>query len=255
MSSGEQQPSSYALTQPDSVAAAMDWVRQQSSVLQKTIINQAAHGNNGTPLTSPEILALIEMHQQVVSPIGNDVMVATPTGLGMQRELDELALAQQNGRSTHTAEDIERMTFAIEATVKQMIAGGASDTDIQQAVGQLPGVTPELSQLAQQVAQQQLDAEKFNLFNTRNEQAAEQASPTPLSLAAVFTTPMMELAAPKEQAPEQATLSTNPFAAALAGTNIAQQFAAALKDMSPSEPRSNTGQASQQRDTSWSRFS
>jgi hypothetical protein len=114
--------------------------------------------------------------------VGADIMVATPDAVGTQLERAELQLAQENGRTSHTEQDIERMTLAVEARVKQMMATGASDKEILAAVGSLPGVTPELQQLAQQVAEQQLAPDQFNIFSTRNQEEGQARDENPLQM-------------------------------------------------------------------------
>jgi hypothetical protein len=205
-------------------------------------------------------------------PLGVDAMVQTPTAQGTQLERDELQLAQQNGRTTHTEQDIERMTFAIEAQVKQMIAAGATDADIKQAVGNLPNVTPELSQLAQQIAEQQLSAEKFNLFNQRNVDNQGQAADIPApTLATLLHTPIIESFAKKEEPAQEAAVSplaatepsfgnlmwgekpkpltmdtANPFAALLTG-DVTNDFRKALDNYTPTPGGQGQQQQEQER--------
>jgi hypothetical protein len=114
----------------------------------------------------PAVLGVLEKHEVQHAPIGNDIMVATPTGLGLNNELGIAAQQAANGQTTITEADIALLKSRVESTVKQMIASGASDDEIQKAVAQM-GSTPELASMAQEMAQQQLDAEKFNLFNAR----------------------------------------------------------------------------------------
>ena len=170
-------------------------------------------------------------------------LVAAPNGMELHNEVGELRQQYENGLTTINSSDIERLTFAVQNTVKQMIAQGASDDAIQQAVGNLPGVTPELSQLAQQVAQQQLDAEKFTLLaDARNNEPAASTEPT-FTLAAIFDKPMMEFAAP-QQAPEQQAALANPFALALSGN---ENIFASLASMNGDPFEANRGNLSQLR--------
>lgn len=108
-------------------------------------------------------------------PVGSDIMVAGPTGMGLNNALDLQHTAQENGRSTVNEKDVELLKVRVESRVKQMIAQGATDEEIQQAASQMAG-TPELSAIAQQLAQQQLDAEKFNIFNNRDHNLNEGAN-------------------------------------------------------------------------------
>jgi hypothetical protein len=57
-----------------------------------------------------------------------------------------------------------------------MIASGASDKEIQQAVAQLPGNNLEMAAVVEAKVQQQLDADKFNMFSTRNADDAQQSA-------------------------------------------------------------------------------
>lgn len=182
--------------------------------------------SNNPDLTPAEVAGL--MYDTIAEYGQANGLVAAPNGMELMTEVGMLSQQHANGLTTHTSQDIERLTFTVQATVKQMIAAGASDDEIQQAVGNLPGVTPELSQLAKQVAQQQLDAEKFALIDTRNNEPA--AAEPPLTLAAIFDKPMMELAAP-QPAPEQQPAQANPFAALLTGhKDILASFASMQGD-------------------------
>ncbi len=176
---------------------------------------------NNPDMTPADVAAL--MHDTLTEYGQVNGLVAAPNGMELMTEVGMLGRQHENGYTTHTSEDIERLTFAVQNTVKQMIAAGASDDAIQQAVGNLPGVTPELSQLAQQVAQQQLDAEKFALIDTRNNEPAAASEP-PLTLAAIFDKPLMELAAPQPVTEQQATQSANPFASLLAGLHVSEEL-------------------------------
>ena len=106
------------------------------------------------------------MSEEHYNPTGNNAMAATPTGQGLGHKLDIAHQANAQGKSTFSEKDIVLLKSRVEAQVKQMIASGAKDADIQQAVAGLAG-NPELVAIARDMAQQQLDAEKFNLFNTR----------------------------------------------------------------------------------------
>lgn len=101
-----------------------------------------------------------------VAPVGNDAMVATATSQGLS---NDIAIAQQqnaHGQSTYNEQDIALLTSRVEARVKQMIASGATDQEIQQSVGNM--APPELADIAHKAAQAQIDAEKFNIFSSRN---------------------------------------------------------------------------------------
>lgn len=192
---------------------------------------------NNPELTPAEVAGLM---RDTLAEYGQaNGLVAAPSGMELMTEVGMLGQQFANGLTTTTSQDIERLTFAVQATVKQMIAAGASDDAIQQAVGNLPGVTPELSQLAQQVAQQQLDAEKFALIDTRNNEPAAAAEP-PLTLAVIFDTPMMELAAP-QAAVEQQAAQVNPFAALLTGHEGILASFASMQGDAPSVSRASTG--------------
>lgn len=176
---------------------------------------------NNPDMTPADVAGL--MHDTLAEYGQANGLVAAPNGMDLMTEVGLLGQQFANAMTTTTSQDIERLTFAVQNTVKQMIAAGASDDEIQQAVGNLPGVTPELSQLAQQVAQQQLDAEKFALVDTRNNEPAANAEP-PLTLAAIFDKPLMELAAPQPAPEQQAAQSANPFTSLLAGLHVSQEL-------------------------------
>lgn len=106
-------------------------------------------------------------------PIGNDAMVATPTGQGLSQQLDLVHQAQAQGKTTVSENDLALLKSRVEAQVKQLIASGATDAQIQQAVAGM-AATPELAHVAREMAQQQLDAEKFNLFSTRGAAGEKQ---------------------------------------------------------------------------------
>ena len=110
---------------------------------------------------------MVEKRDIPKDPIGNDAMAATATGQALGQRLDLAHQANAQGKSTISEKDIALLKSRIEAQVKQMIASGAKDAEIQQAVAGLAG-NPELAGIARDMAQQQLDAEKFNLFSTRN---------------------------------------------------------------------------------------
>ena len=109
---------------------------------------------------------LIGSVRGVLGP-GNDAMVESPTSVGLA---DKVAQVQQTSgtENTFNQKDLELLKDRVQSRVKEMIASGASDAQIQQAVAGMAG-SPELASVAKEVAQQQLDAEKFNIFNTRNQ--------------------------------------------------------------------------------------
>lgn len=101
-------------------------------------------------------------------PVGNDVMVAAPTGMELRTEIEMV----QQSANTFTDKDIELLKSRVESVVKQMMAEGRSDAEIQQAVAGM-ATSPELAGIAKEAAQQQLDADKFNMFSTRNDEQAQ----------------------------------------------------------------------------------
>lgn len=193
--------------------------------------------SNNPDLTPAEVAGLM---RDTLAEYGQaNGLVAAPSGMERMTEVGMLGQQFANGLTTTTSQDIERLTFTVQATVKQMIAAGASDDEIQQAVGNLPGVTPELSQLAQQVAQQQLDAEKFALIDTRNNEPAAAAEP-PLTLAALFDKPMMELAAPQPAVKRQPAQAIT-FEALLTGHEGILASFASMQGDAPSVNPASTG--------------
>jgi DNA-binding transcriptional regulator YhcF (GntR family) len=133
-------------------------------------------------------------------PVGADIMVQSPTSQGLANDLSVMSIAQDAGRTTISDHDIALAKIDVDAMVKQMMALGRSDQEIQQAVSMKYG-HGDLASVAQEVAGQQLGADKFNLFSNRNqEQSAEQtpflasvgqalgaASVAPLSVASAST--------------------------------------------------------------------
>lgn len=109
--------------------------------------------------------------QQMTAAVGSDIMVATPTGQGLANAIQEA----DSHSSTIDQQDIALLQTRVESLVKQMMAQGAPDAEIQQAVAQL-APNMELAGVAQQIAQQQLDADKFNMFSNRNDDASQSAS-------------------------------------------------------------------------------
>jgi hypothetical protein len=86
--------------------------------------------------------------------------------------MQERALATV-GSSTNQ-EDVERAIELAQRTAETMIAQGYPDEEIQRAVAQLP-ISPDHVQTALYAAQQSLDAQKFNVFDDRNQQQDQQA--------------------------------------------------------------------------------
>lgn len=204
---------------PQSYEALLGEFRAQLPPEVQTGVLQYVTSN--PDMTPADVAAL--MHSTLAEYGQANGLVMAPNGMELMTEVGMLGQQFANGLTTTTSQDIERLTFTVQATVKQMIAAGASDDAIQQAVGNLPGVTPELSQLAQQVAQQQLDAEKFALIDTRNNEPAAASEPS-LTLAAIFDKPMMEIAAPQPALEQQAAQSANPFASLLAGLHVSEEL-------------------------------
>lgn len=200
------------------------------------------HVTNNPNMSPDEVAALM---RDTLAQYGEaNGLVAAPNGMELRTEVGEVRQQYANGFTTTTSDDIERLTFAVQNTVKQMIAQGATDAEIQQAVGQLPGVTPELAAVAEQVAQQQLDAEKFALLDTRNQQP--QVAPPALNMAVLFDTPMMSLAAPTvADQPREAT-PANPLASLIAGMEISHELRNLNAQAQASVNRADTGQFSTQ---------
>ena len=109
------------------------------------------------------------------APLGMDAMVAGPTGQGLGNALGIVETARESGRSTTTEQDIELTKIRVESQTKQLLASGASETEIQQAAA-AAATTPELANVAKEVAQQQVDAEKFNLFSGAGNNEAQDNS-------------------------------------------------------------------------------
>lgn len=130
---------------------------QQASIVQE----MAAQGIQGP--------------QDVAAYLQN-AMSATATGLDLAIERGELDMSQSAGRTSVSDADVERVVARAEAVATQMIASGASDKEIQQAVAQLPGNNLEVAAVVEAKVQQQLDADKFNMFSTRNADDAQQSA-------------------------------------------------------------------------------
>lgn len=74
--------------------------------------------------------------------------------------------------SSTTQEDVEYAISLAQRTVAAMMAQGASDEEIRQAVANLP-ISPEHMQVAQTAADKQLETDKFNIFSSRNEEQGQ----------------------------------------------------------------------------------
>lgn len=177
------------------MGALLDWVRGQPDGVQQQILTQAT--NEG--LNSQQLAGLIQAYQEN-APLSRDAMMATPLGQEAATNLALAEQAQESGRSTFDERDIENLKARVENRVKELQASHATPEEILATAAQMAGGSPELAAIAQDTAQAQIDTQKFNVFAAP---AAEQA------------------------APEQVV---NPLAAALAGTNVAQQFGAALNN-------------------------
>ncbi len=109
---------------------------------------------------------------------GRNTFSASPDDMGM---MQERALATAG--STTTQEDVERAMELAQRTAETMIAQGYPDEEIQRAVMQLP-INTDHVQAALYAAQQSLDAQKFNVFDGRNQQ--EQQEPQAMGMLAAL---------------------------------------------------------------------
>lgn len=102
---------------------------------------------------------------------GSDVMVGSAASMGLTDQLERASRG-----STINQNDIDRITHLVTELVKTRRAAGDSDEEIQRAAGQLAGANAELAHVAAEVAQKQLDPDKFNLFaaDRNNTQQVDQ---------------------------------------------------------------------------------
>ena len=152
-------------------------IRNAPPHMLQQIYQLLQQGLSPDQLTNAVSELLARAQQQTVqvgfgSPVGNDAMVATPDGQGLSDQIGIAGQQAANGQTTISEKDVEMLKSRVESLVKEGIARGASDSEIQQTVGSLAG-SPELASMAREMAQQQLDVEKFNLFNTRNGQETQ----------------------------------------------------------------------------------
>ena len=129
-------------------------------------------------------------------------MNAAPVSMGLA---DQQAMQQNGvaaGRSTVGADDVARVVAQAENLASRMIAQGATDQQIQQAVATLPGTNLETAAIASDAAQRQLDADKFNMFSARNQVPAPQLTPATLETASAFN-PLMQNALVQAHTPQR----------------------------------------------------
>lgn len=100
------------------------------------------------------------------------VAPATPSDVPSTYCLQEAEELAQSG-STTSPEDVALLKSQVENHVRQMIAEGRSDKEILQAVDMLP-YSPDLREVAREVAQNNLDAQKFNMFDNRNQEQCHE---------------------------------------------------------------------------------
>lgn len=142
--------------------AEIDAIRNAPPEVQTQLATLLSNGLQGQELVS----AIRDM-------LGADPAVMSPTGQGFANTLAQAQLASDNGMSSFTDQDIELVRRRVETITKQLMAQGATDAEIEQAAAQLAG-SPEMVAIAKEAAQQQVDAQKFNLFSSRPAEAQAQ---------------------------------------------------------------------------------
>lgn len=105
-----------------------------------------------------------------------NLMNVTPTGMELATDQAIHAQAVATGKTSIDNNDMARVVETARNLATRMMAAGASDKDIQQAVGNIPGVTMETLSAVQAVAKEVTETDKYNLFSTRN---AEPSAPAP----------------------------------------------------------------------------
>lgn len=200
---------------------------------------QSPADTNVTPATADPIST---------PPLGNDAMVATPDGQGLLTALGVQQTAAENGRSTVDERDIALMKLVVESTVKQLMAQGSSDAEIQQAISSLP-YAPELAKIAQEIAQQQLDADKFNMTSTRqaNGPGAGTGGPAQGHFVAEALGGIVGAAAVASAASESPAHATAETTQPEAGQAVPGVMTASAQPPAPSSPASEYGLASDAR--------
>lgn len=182
--------------------------------VQTALLSAAAEKRTtlGRPLTTQEAAATIHatLLEQGNDPLALNAMSATPTGLEFAQAAALQEQAHEAGLSTINSDDIERLTQRAEALTTQMMAQGAKDGEILQAVANLPGYTMETAAPMRAKVDQLLDADKFNMLSNRN-------APEATTVAAPLVT--LAVATPETAAPENPSL-----AAALGLQAVQQQF-------------------------------
>ncbi len=108
-------------------------------------------------------------------PAAAHPMTMMPTGQGQAQQMAMVGNAKAQGRSSYSQEDATALAARATTLAQQMMARGASDAEIQQAVGNLAGNNSELASVARDAAQRQMDADKFNLFSNRNSEQSQDA--------------------------------------------------------------------------------
>lgn len=94
-------------------------------------------------------------------PVGNDIMVATPTGQGLSDKVAVQQRQQEEGRSTISDKDRELLKSKVENRVKELQLAGLTKDEIIRAAG---AIDPGNAALAQEMASAQLAPQDFNLF-------------------------------------------------------------------------------------------
>ncbi len=107
---------------------------------------------------------MVDKNDSSKAPIGNDAMVATATGQGLNRELSIVHQVQKNGASTFGAKDLEEVQRKVEALVKRLGSKATDNALLQRELASL-GIAPEMAGVAYQMAQEQAAPNNFNIFS------------------------------------------------------------------------------------------
>lgn len=164
----------------------MTWTTNFDDILRANGIAPRAQAPAAAPVAAAAIdpaahrAALYAAFQQLPD---FEQHVGTMTTLGLR---DRAAMEyMERMLATPKDQDQARAVETAQRTAAQMMGAGASDKQILQAVGNLPGVNFETRAAATAAAEHVLETDKFNLFSTRN---ADTGVNTPVAEVATLET-------------------------------------------------------------------
>ncbi len=169
-----EQPAAEATAPSTERLAAIDILRQAFSALPQH--EQDSHVATMTTLNLRDGAA--------VSYIEN-IMSSSATGQGQANAQAVHSQAFNAGTSTFSPDSTAHLEAVARNLASQMMHAGASDKQIEQSVGNLPGVNLETQAVVQAAAKQVTEADKFNIFSTRN---ADENAVAPVAAVATIET-------------------------------------------------------------------